>query len=415
VRHFAREVERLTAEVVRLQGQRETLSRERDSLAAHLKALDEELTSAETAREKLAAERSELRAHAQRLEAEREEANARLRREKQNLECLVQQRAPLMAERDSLLEHVARLEEEARGAWKERDKWESHWLRMERLLPAPPGHFYSPIVDPADPHVIAASTGRTERAVAGAAFLRLDETAMLDWLVRLAGHYPAIPFPAGKSPGFRYYLENPSFSYGDAITLCGMMLEFRPRRIVEVGAGYSSCAIMDVNDRLLDGSCEITVIDPFPETLLGLLDTQDSYRERIEPRHLQDVPIELFEALEGNDILFIDSSHVLKTASDVNHYLFRILPVLRPGVLVHLHDIFYPFEYKEEWVLQETRSWNEAYALHAFLLYNDVFEVLYFNDLLRNRHQELLRRYMPDFLRNSGSSIWLRKLSTLSV
>jgi hypothetical protein len=118
----------------------------------------------------------------------------------------------------------------------------------------------------------------------------------------------------------------------------------------------------------------------------------------------------VFERLEENDILFLDSSHVSKTGSDVNYYLFEILPVLKPGVLVHVHDILYPFEYLKEWVLGEKRSWNETYALRAFLQYNSAFEIVYWNNFASHRLREELAHLMPLCLENEGGSIWLRRV-----
>ena len=168
--------------------------------------------------------------------------------------------------------------------------------------------------------------------------------------------------------------------------------------------------MMDTNDRFPGRGVELTFIDPHPETLLGLLEDGDPYRERILAEPLQEAPAKLFATLEEDDILFLDSSHVLKTGSDVHHYLFRVLPALQPGVVIHIHDVFYPFEYPEAWVRRESRSWNEAYALRAFLEYNDAFEIMYFNNYMYRKHGELVRSRMPKCRRNAGGSIWLRKL-----
>jgi hypothetical protein len=101
---------------------------------------------------------------------------------------------------------------------------------------------------------------------------------------------------------------------------------------------------------------------------------------------------------------------VSKTGSDVNHLFFRVLPLLKPGVLVHFHDILYPFEYLEEWVLKEKRSWNESYLLHAFLQYNSTFEILYWNNFVSHHLREDLARLMPLCLENEGGSIWLTRM-----
>jgi hypothetical protein len=114
-----------------------------------------------------------------------------------------------------------------------------------------------------------------------------------------------------------------------------------------------------------------------------------------------------FQQLEAGDILFIDSTHVTKAGSDVNQIMFDILPVLRPGVLIHFHDICYPFEYPKEWILTG-RYWNEAYLLRAFLQYNSSFEIVFFNSYMGQLHSDQFSA-APLFLWNPGTSIWIRK------
>ena len=125
---------------------------------------------------------------------------------------------------------------------------------------------------------------------------------------------------------------------------------------------------------------------------------------------LQDVPLKVFAALGDGDILFLDSSHVAKTASDVVDYTFRILPALRSGVLVHIHDIFYPFEYPRSWIVDENRSWNEAYLVRAFLHANAGFRVLYLSDWVYKCRRDLFETHMPLCVRYRGGSLWMRKV-----
>jgi len=122
---------------------------------------------------------------------------------------------------------------------------------------------------------------------------------------------------------------------------------------------------------------------------------------------VQLVPPNFFLRLQHGDILFIDSSHVSKVGSDLNYLLFHILPILKSGVIIHFHDILYPFEYPKEWIY-EGRFWNEAYLLKAFLMYNCDFEILLFNDYMVKEEKEFLRG-IDDRLLSGGGSIWLRK------
>ncbi len=274
---------------------------------------------------------------------------------------------------------------------------------------APPGHFYSPIVDPTDAVVAQTLAGFDQTRLAPDDSLCIDEAAMLNHLVTLAPLCADIPFPPSKTDDARYYFENPAFSYGDGTIYFAMIRWLRPRRIIEVGAGFSSCLAMDTNDRFFDALIELTFIDPFPEILLGLLDDQDPYRQCILPSRIQDTSIEVFERLQANDILFIDSSHVSKLGSDVNDYMFRILPRLKAGVVIHIHDIPYPFEYGPAWIVDENRSWNEAYLLRSFLQYNPRFRIIYFNHLVKRLYAANLAKRIPICLKNCGASIWLRK------
>lgn len=176
-----------------------------------------------------------------------------------------------------------------------------------------------------------------------------------------------------------------------------------------MGSGYSSCLLLDVRDRLQLSDTAITFIEPYPDLLYRLLRNEQPERARIIGKPVQDVETSRFEALEANDVLFIDSTHVSKIDSDVNHHLFRILPRLKSGVFIHFHDIFYPFEYPREWIFDENRSWNENYILRAFLMHNDQYEIFFFNSALEAKAQDSDRAQCPLFFKNSGGSLWLRK------
>lgn len=125
---------------------------------------------------------------------------------------------------------------------------------------------------------------------------------------------------------------------------------------------------------------------------------------------VQPVAIEHFTQLQENDILFIDSSHIVKTGSGVAHIIFNILPQLNKGVIIHFHDILWPFEYPKSWMMQGV-SWNEAYFLQSFLQYNESFETLYFNSYLAECHPEELKQHIIRDLAYSGGSLWLRKIT----
>ena len=279
----------------------------------------------------------------------------------------------------------------------------------------PPGHFYSPI-----PSVEEVRRGASRifddssRTVAG---IELNEPAQLSLFEELSRFYADQPFAAQAQPGLRFHFDNPAYSYFDAIVFHALLRHLRPRRVIEVGSGYSSCVLLDTSERFLDDAVHCTFVEPYPDLLLSLLKPGDRERIRLLPSNLQDVDPATFEELADGDVLFIDSSHVAKTGSDVNYLFFEILPRLRNGVYVHIHDIFHPFEYPKEWVYQG-RAWNEAYVLRAFLQYNPAFSVLLFNSFLERFHRDRIAALMPlclqyssaSMLPTSAQSIWLRKL-----
>src|SRR5262245_14328155 len=162
--------------------------------------------------------------------------------------------------------------------------------------------------------------------------------------------------------------------------------------------------------RLFDNRIACTFVDPYPQFLRWLLRDDDLGRIEILDRGLQGITLDLFRTLESNDILFIDSTHVAKVGSDVNYIFAEILPTLRPGVYVHFHDIFYPFEYPKEWIY-DGHAWNEAYLLRAFLTFNRAYEIVLFNTFLEHFHRDRFLRKMPLCLENEGGSIWLRRIA----
>lgn len=151
----------------------------------------------------------------------------------------------------------------------------------------------------------------------------------------------------------------------------------------------------------------MTFVEPYPTLLKKLIKNKATDDYKIINKKVQEVSIDVFKELKEGDFLFIDSSHVSKTGSDVNYELFEILPSLNSGVIIHIHDIFYPFEYPKEWVL-EGRNWNENYLLRAFLSYNKDFEILFFSQYLHKYYPEKFKN-MPLMYKNWGGNIWLRK------
>jgi hypothetical protein len=185
------------------------------------------------------------------------------------------------------------------------------------------------------------------------------------------------------------------------------MRHFKPKRIIEIGSGHSSAVMLDTNELFFNNQIDLTFIDPYAERLYGLMTKIDKKETTIIESDVQKVSINVFKKLQAGDILFIDSTHVSKTGSDVNYILFEILPILKSGVLIHFHDVFYPFEYPKEWVFQGI-NWNEDYILRAFLMYNNNFEIILFSEYLYRYHKNFFKE-MPLCYDNRGCNLWIEK------
>ena len=271
---------------------------------------------------------------------------------------------------------------------------------------AAPGSYYSPVPDREEVKARADELFDGNTDLGPGIRLRADEQKKL--LDELATYYEEFDWSEKPGIGRRFYVPNIFFEIGDAIVLYAMLRRFRPKQVIEVGSGFSSALMLDTNDLFLGGSVHFTFIEPNAERLCSLLTSEDRGRVQLLEKPVQQVAAQVFSSLESNDVLFIDSSHVAKVGSDVNYLFFKILPLLKPGVLIHIHDIMWPFEYPLEWIM-EGRSWNEAYILRAFLQYNEAFDILLFNSYLGHTHRKVLTERMPRFLENTGGSLWLRK------
>jgi hypothetical protein len=214
-------------------------------------------------------------------------------------------------------------------------------------------------------------------------------------------------FPTGKPQEHnRFYLGNGLFDGVDALVAYCMIRHFQPRLIIEVGSGFSSLVLGQAAEK--NKNSGLICIEPFPREFLR--ERFPGLQSLIEKK-VQDIGLELFSQLASGDILFIDSSHTVKIGSDVNYLFLEVLPRLNPGVIVHVHDIFLPFDYRRDWVLDEFRFWTEQYLLQAFLTFNSEFDVLLANYYLSHYHQEQLQAAFPDLPRWIGGSFWMRRKS----
>jgi len=267
--------------------------------------------------------------------------------------------------------------------------WERHGFHVT------PVHFYEPIPDTQS---LPETLWSQPSELVG---IDMNQSTQLDLLrshfTKLGDEYNKLPIepPPGQKRPFRGV---------DALVAYCMIRHFQPELIAEVGSGWSSLVLGQGAAK--NKNSALICIDPFPSDVLrkgfpGL-------RSLIEKK-IQDIDLEFFSQLGSGDVLFIDSSHTVKIGVDVNYLFLEVLPRLRPGVIVHVHDIFLPFEYRRDWVLDEFRFWTEQYILQAFLTFNSEFEVLLANSYLNHYHQQELKAAFRGLSSWAGGSFWMRR------
>lgn len=278
-----------------------------------------------------------------------------------------------------------------------------------------PGHFYSPIPNQEEVQKYLESDlfKRQEERVDKL----LDYKAMRRLWENIA--HNTLDFPFENSPDFRYFARNSQFLYFDAAILSAIIAHLNPKRVVEIGCGYSSAAMFDTFERL-DGAklSSFICIDPDMSRLEELDPPDFVVRHAAE---VQSCDWQIFGDLAAGDLLFIDSSHVLKTGSDLHFEYMQVLPDLPKGCIVHIHDIFYPLEYPRNWLLKDSRAWNEVYLVDLMLSHGSDWEVLFFNHAMLEKEPEVFetapslwsrfRQFsVPAWQRElMAGSIWLRK------
>ena len=271
------------------------------------------------------------------------------------------------------------------------------------------GHFHSPVVDPAAVKEYYDREIKTDSySLRG---IDIDEVAIREELQQLAAVLVTTDIADTKSPDRRFHFQNGYFPFGDAAVLRAILGVHRPRRVVEIGSGYSTVCILDAIDEF-GLETALTCIEPFPQRLKSLLWPGDPSKIRVVEAMAQEINLSEFERLEDGDILFVDSTHVLKTGSDVHFVLFHILPRLRKGVFIHFHDCPYPFEYPRNWVFEQNMSWNEAYAIRAMLLYNSNFSITFWLTFLIKKYVDEVRKVLPKLCDTPyGSGLWIRRVA----
>ena len=265
-------------------------------------------------------------------------------------------------------------------------------------------HYYEPLVFAGDTRE---EHPPRERPLPG---IDLNETGQLAMLENFTYANELLAIPLKKSAVDRFAFHNSAFEHGDAEALYSIIRHFKPRRVIEVGCGQSTLIVrmaLAQNSRESPRyRCEHVCIEPFEQPWL------DGLGVRIIREKIEHCPDEMFKSLEAGDILFIDSSHVIRRQGDVLHEILYLLPQLSSGVLIHIHDIFLPRDYPSEWVVADRRLWNEQYLLEAFLIFNGEFEVICaLNWLSHNRRKELEGAFPMMAQRTDAEpgSFWIRR------
>lgn len=272
------------------------------------------------------------------------------------------------------------------------------WRYVEsRGFHVTPVHFYQPIPD----------TGALDETYRPA-----SETIGIDWneaaqLRLLAEVFPK--YVAEYQRFFSDFVDDERFP-GRKIEFRGhdphvyhcIIRHYRPKRIVEVGGGFST--LVAANAARLNGDTSVIAIEPFENDYLNSI--AGSIQHLDQPA--QAIDFDFFDQLRENDILFIDGSHVVKTGSDVCFLVLEVLPRLRDGVIVHFHDIFLPFDYPRSWLEDRRVFWNEQYLVQAYLMHNNRSRILFANRYMAERRLALMQRYLPECDGIGGGSLWLQ-------
>lgn len=219
--------------------------------------------------------------------------------------------------------------------------------------------------------------------------------------------YMSFPRERTDNP-LQYYLNNGSFGFVSGQMHYSILRFFKPKRVIEVGSGYSTLVSMAALKRnAFEGhNCEFTAVEPYPSQFLSKATNITFIKRKVE-----DLDLDLFNSLSKNDLLFIDSSHTVKIGGDVNFLYLKVLPALKKGVIVHIHDIQFPFEYFKLYALENHCFWQEQYLVQAFLMYNNAFKVLWCASYMHHKYPELIRKYFSPYPQDRiPTSLYIQKV-----
>jgi predicted O-methyltransferase YrrM len=272
-----------------------------------------------------------------------------------------------------------------------------------------PVHYYQPIPDT---RTLSDNIWKNHSELIGIDMNVHKQVCLLDlFSSKYKSEYEAFPYSA-PSVRHQFYINNGTFESVDCEVLYCMIRDFSPKIIIEIGSGnstYLSAQALLANKQKKRSNSQLIAIEPYPNEILK---TGFQGLTKLIDKKVEELDVSLFNTLQENDILFIDSSHVLKTGNDVQKIYLEILPRLNKGVLVHIHDIFFPAEYPKETILKRYRFWTEQYLLQAFLSFNNAFEVVWAGSYMHLNYPEKLENAFKSYHRDKRwpGSIWIRKI-----
>jgi predicted O-methyltransferase YrrM len=264
-------------------------------------------------------------------------------------------------------------------------------------------HYYQPLINPKKHLHKSLRENRDLPAI------KFNDEEQIDLLNKFNYNDELLSIPIDKRSDVEYYYNNESFSTGDAEYLYNIIRHFKPKKIIEIGSGLSTLMAKNAVDQnakenLLD-ICEQICIEPYEQPWLEKVGI-NLIRQKVEFLEKG-----LFKTLQANDILFIDSSHIIRPQGDVLFEYLEILPILNSGVIIHVHDIFSPKDYPDQWVNNHL-LWNEQYLLEAFLSFNNDFRIIGALNYLTHNHREKLNEKCPHFSKDNNreaGSFWMIK------
>jgi predicted O-methyltransferase YrrM len=276
-------------------------------------------------------------------------------------------------------------------------------LRAIGVLPVR-DHYYEPLINP---KALRYPLDR-ERELRG---VDLNVAEQLSLLERFSYQAELDSLPRQDTGRLEFFYHNASFESGDAEFYYSIIRLLKPGKIIEIGSGHSTLmAVNAINmNRKADAGYtnELICIEPYEQPWLERLGVK-VLRSRAE-----ELGYELFESLRENDILFIDSSHVIRPQGDVLFEVLELFPRLRSGVLIHVHDIFTPRDYLQAWIVDEAKLWNEQYLLEAFLSVNSEFQVIGALNYLKHHYPRELGARLPvlgqEMQSREPGSFWIRR------